>query len=81
MGLTELKAQASWIDTRTVRAHRSACIRLLHPISTYVNVEDREEVRIAVLQTPSPQLNLVLRSGAVVVYDDPLERTVGNAGK
>ena len=46
VGLTELKAQVSWIDSETVRAAylvlQSA--RLAHPIYICVNLEGREKV-------------------------------------
>jgi len=46
VGLTELKAQASWIDSETVRAHitHPTRTRLSHPISIYVNLGNREKV-------------------------------------
>ena len=49
VGLTELKAQASWIDTITVRAHHPMRVRLPHPTPMYATPEDREKVCSAVL--------------------------------
>ena len=44
VGLTELKAQVSWIDPETVRARRSIRIQVPHPTSTHVNLESGEKV-------------------------------------
>ena len=44
VGLTELKAQVSWIDPETVRAHRSIRIQVPYPTSTHVNLESGEKV-------------------------------------
>ena len=45
VGLTELKAQVSWIDSKTVRVHLVLQgIRLLHPVSVCVNIGVREKV-------------------------------------
>ena len=42
VGLTELKAQVSWIDERTVRVHVTLHAHLPHPISICVNLEARD---------------------------------------
>ena len=78
VGLTELKAQISWIDSRTVRPHllqrvvRTYLTQLLRACAT---LEDGEKVRSTASEVSSPTLNLVFRSAAVVVYDNPSERT------
>ena len=45
VGLTELKAQVCWIDSRTVRAHFIMHgIHSTHPVPICANPEDGEEV-------------------------------------
>lgn len=52
VGLTELKAQVSWIDSTTVSAHMPSesliSMAISHPIptSTRVHLEDRKKVGI-----------------------------------
>ena len=49
VGLTELKVQVCWIDSRTVRAYFVMHVfHLPHPVSIYANPEDGEEVRSSV---------------------------------
>ena len=55
VGLTELKAQISWIDSNTVRTHPVLCIHLPHTTSMRMNLGDGEEVRSNVLRVPPPQ--------------------------
>ena len=75
VGLTELKAQVSWIDSKTVRAHlvMHASIYLTR-FPVCANPGDREEVCSNFFsQFFVPRLNPNFRSNAVVVYDDPSE--------
>ena len=55
VGLTELKAQISWIDSNTVRTHPVPHIYLPHPASIRANLGDKEKVRNEVLRAPPPQ--------------------------
>ena len=55
VGLTELKAQISWIDSNTVRTHPVLNIPFASPTSIRMDPGDREEVRSNVLRIPPPQ--------------------------
>jgi len=72
VGLTELKAQVSWIDERTVRAHIILYISIYLIRFLYARIQGTEKRFVA---TPSEfllRLNATFRSNAVVVYDDYL---------
>ena len=55
VGLTELKAQVSWIDKKTVRAHIILHMHLPHMISTCVNLGERGKVCSNVLRVSPPR--------------------------
>jgi len=79
VGLTELKAQVSWIDARTVRAHVVPHVSVASPnfhVREYRG--QREGLCSTVFEFPLPKLNLMFRSNAEVVYDNPSERTEGD---
>jgi hypothetical protein len=76
VGLTELKAQVSWVDSATVSAHMppvESRVLISHPTSTSVNLGERNEVGSIPSRVYPPRLNSVIRSNAVVVYDNPSE--------
>ena len=72
VGLTELKAQVSWIDPETIRA------RLVLPYkftsSEFHMGESRGQKRFVVTFSEFiPKLNPAFRSDAVVIYNDRLQ--------
>jgi len=81
VGLTELKAQISWIDSKTVRARIILQVFVhLTQLYAFESRGQREGLHYR-FSSGVPRLNLVFRSDGVVVYDNPSERTVGNAAE
>ena len=74
VGLTELKAQVSWIDSRTVRAYLVMHVSIYLTRFPHARIQ-RTEKRFAITFSEFliPRLNSIFRSNAVVVYDDPSE--------
>jgi len=74
VGLTELKAQVCWIDSKTVRAHLVMHVSIHLTRFPYARIQ-RTEKRFVVTFSEFliPRLNQSFRSDAVVVYDDPSE--------
>ena len=74
VGLTELKAQASWIDSATVRMHPILHTHLPHSIP-HAWIQGTERRFVATFsEFLMPKLNPASRGDAVVVYDNPSER-------